>query len=77
MESTVAVQTKGLGLLISDTEELLNRCHEIGHAEEGTAANPLIGQFGKPTLDQVEPTAAGGHEVRDKSRVSVEPRFNL
>jgi hypothetical protein len=68
---------EGLGVLIPDTEELLNRCDEIGHAEEGTAANPLIGQFGKPTLDQVQPTATGGHEVRDKTRVSVEPRFDL
>ena len=68
---------EGLGVLVPCGQKLLNRSDEIGHAEKASAADPLVGQLRKPTLDQVQPTATGWHKVRDKTRVSFEPRLDL
>jgi hypothetical protein len=76
MESTVAVQTKGLGFIPSG-RELLNGGDEIGHVEKGATANPLVSQLGKPTLNRVQPTATGGHKMRHETRMSFEPGFDL
>jgi hypothetical protein len=43
-----------------------------GHVGEGVALDALGGQFSKPTLDRVEPTATGGHEVNHPPRHRVD-----
>ena len=46
-------------------------------AREAVATDALGGQFSKPTLDEVEPTATGGHEVKHETRMLFEPGFDL
>src|SRR5712692_7862766 len=36
---------------------------QILHAAKHAAANPLVGEFGEPSLDQVDPGAIGRREV--------------
>jgi hypothetical protein len=40
--------------------------HQIWHVEKGASANLLVGQFGKPTLNQAEPTATSGTKCTTK-----------
>ena len=43
MESTVAVQTKGLGVVVPSGQEILNGGDEIVNAEKGIAADAFVG----------------------------------
>ena len=43
------------------------------HAAEHTAPNPFVGEFGEPSLDQIDPGAVGGREVHMEARALGEP----
>lgn len=58
---------KRLRLLVPSQQELPDGSDEIGHAIDGTSADGLLGELSKPAFDEIEPTAAGGHKVRDKA----------
>ena len=66
-----------LGRCVPSGQEIFDGGGEISDAEKGIAADALVGQLGKPTLDEVEPTATGGHAMQDEARVLFEPSFDL
>ena len=70
------VPDEGFGIFIPGFQELSDRRYQIRHAGEGVATDTLGGQFSKPTLDEVAPTATGGHEVNHETRVALEPGFD-
>src|SRR5205823_161976 len=49
---------------------------EVGDALEGPASNAVAGNFSEPALDQIEPRAAGGDEVKVHARMTAEPALN-
>jgi hypothetical protein len=53
-------------------EKLADRAFELTYAAVRSTANPLIGEFREPALDQVEPRAVGRGEVGMKAR-ALEP----
>jgi hypothetical protein len=65
------------GIFIPCLQEFYNGRNQVGHAGKGVAVDALGGKFSKPALDQVEPTATGGHEVKHEMRMLVEPGFDL
>lgn len=58
---------EGFGILIVDIEVFANRGLQFFHAAEDSATNPLIGDFGKPALYQVDPRAVGRSVVEVKA----------
>ena len=54
-------------LLIVSVEKLRNRTFQLADAAMRSAANLLVGEFRKPTLDQIQPRAVGRGEVRMKA----------
>ena len=44
---------KGLGACVPSSQEMLNRGGEISDVKKGIAADTLVGQLGKPTLNEV------------------------
>jgi hypothetical protein len=65
------------GTCIPGGQKILNRGREIGNAKKGIAADALVGQLRKPTLDEVEPTATGGHAMQDEAGMLLEPSLDL
>ena len=51
----------------------MNGLLQFFHASESAAANGLLAQFGKPTLNQIKPTGTGGYEVQNKPGVFSQP----
>jgi hypothetical protein len=54
---------EGLGIFVPRGEEVIDGGDKFVDAEEGITADALVGEFSKPSLDQVQPTTAGGHIV--------------
>src|SRR5438105_9390148 len=65
-----------LGVSVMRIDEFLNRRLELGHAPERPAAKLLVGQLGKPALDQAQPRRVGGGEVHVEARPLGEPTPN-
>jgi hypothetical protein len=57
-------------------EIAVDRGDEAGDALEGAAANARAGDFSEPALDQVQPGATGGNEVKVHARMTAEPAVN-
>ena len=64
------------GILVPSGQKFIDSGNKIVDAEERIAANALIGQFSKPALNQIEPTATSGHVMNDIARMLFEPRFH-
>ncbi len=77
MESTVAVQTNGLGFSFQAARNSSIAAIRVVDAQEGIAADALVGQLGEPAFNQVQPTATGGNIVHHKAGMSVEPSLHL
>jgi len=58
-------------------QEFRDRLLQISHAVERSPAHPFRGQLGKPALDEIEPTGAGGHKVGDEAGMPLEPSSHL
>ena len=71
MSSALAVQTKGLGLLVVMVNISLDRSYQISDRLKDPASNLLVGQIAKPTLDHVEPGAGSRHKVHMESADGV------
>ena len=54
-------------LSIVNFEKLRNGTFQLADAAMRSTANLLVGEFGKPTLDQIQPRAVGRGEVRMKA----------
>jgi hypothetical protein len=52
-------------------EVCLDAGDQIGHAGEDPAAQVLVGQIAKPTLDLIEPLRRGRREVQMKTLVPL------
>jgi hypothetical protein len=55
---------------------LVNRGDQGGDAVEGAASNPIAGNFPEPALDEVEPAAAGGNEMKVDARMATQPALH-
>jgi hypothetical protein len=68
---------EGFWIIIGLGDEAVNGCLEIDNGSEYPAFESALGEFGKETLDGVEPRAGGWREVEDESRVAGEPLTHL
>ena len=57
---------KGFGILIPGGQEFFNRGDQVIDAEKGISADAFVGQFCKPSLNEVKPAATGRHIVNNK-----------
>ena len=55
---------------------LFDRSNQFRDALEASAANPLVGNLSKPTLDQIQPRTRRRDEVDVESGMSSQPGFN-
>src|SRR3954464_7085957 len=58
---------KRLRIFVPGGKELVDRSDKVSHAEERITANSFVGEFGEPAFNQVQPAAACGHIVDDKT----------
>ena len=72
----MAVQTKGFGLLFHAARNSLIALTSFVDAEERISPDTLVGQFGEPALNQVEPAATGRYLVNYKARMLCEARYS-
>ena len=73
MESTVAVPNERLRIFVPRRQEVVDRGNEFLNAEERVAADAFVGEFGEPSLNQVQPTTAGWNIVDDKAAMFAQP----
>ena len=64
---------EGCGIFIVDVDVFTNGGFQFLHTAKHAAANPFVGQFGEPSLDQIDPGTVGGREVDMKSGALSEP----
>lgn len=64
---------KGRWVGVPRREKSGDSLFQLLHAAENAPAHGLLAEFGKPALDQVEPTGTGGDEVQNKPRVFGQP----
>ena len=60
-------------MFVPGREELVDRLLQVGHAAEGIAADALAGQLAEPSLNQIQPTRTGGHEMANEARMAFQP----
>ena len=58
-------------------DPVLDVACQVGHAAVRAALQPLCGQFGEPTLDQLHPRAVGGGEANAEAGMTLEPALDL
>ena len=75
MESTVAVQTKGLGFSFHAARNSLMAAISSSTLKKRITADAFVGQFSEPSFNQVQPTATGGHIVDDKAGMLAAARL--
>src|SRR5271167_4284150 len=61
------------GIFIVYVDVLANRGLQFLYAAKHAAANAFVGEFGEPSLDQVDPGTIGGCEVNMKPRALGQP----
>src|SRR6266849_4120614 len=66
-----------LGSIVVSSDELLDGRDQIGNTREGAATAALIGQFTKPSFDEVEPRRGGRCEVQVEARMLGQPVLDL
>ena len=66
---------EGLWILVPRGEEVIDGGDQFFDAKEGIAADAFVGEFSEPSLDQVQPTATGGHIVDHEARDASSARF--
>jgi hypothetical protein len=54
-------------------EVVEHRLFKLPHAGVAAAANAALGDFGEQSLDEIQPTAAGGRKVHVITRMAAEP----
>ena len=73
MDSTVAVHTKGFGVLVPGLEKAFNGRLQVGDTEKDAAADGLVVEVTEPSLNQNQPAGTGGYEVRHKPGMTFQP----
>lgn len=63
MLSAEAFQTKRRGFLVVTFQVVFDGSDQFRDALETAAANPLVGNLSKPTLDQIQPRTRRWDEV--------------
>jgi len=58
---------EGFGAFVVNVDVFANRSFEFLHAPEDPTTNPLVGNFGKPALHQVDPGTISGREMGVKA----------
>src|SRR5262249_32316749 len=66
-----------LRLSVPVGQEIIDCCGEFLNAEERAAANAFVGQLCEPALNQIQPTATGGHVMNDKAAMPEEPGLDF
>ena len=51
----------------------VDRLNQVGNTFEHTPANPFVGNFSEPTLDQIQPRTGSGNKVQMEPRMACEP----
>lgn len=64
-------------IVVVGFEILLDGSFQFVDGAKGAAAQPLLGDFGEPTLDLVEPQTTDRSEVEMIARSALEPRGHL
>ena len=77
MSEAVAVQTKGVGLRVVACEVSGDGFDQLGQAAKDSSPQTPGGQVTKEALDHVEPRGARRSEVQMKTRMLLQPRFDL
>jgi hypothetical protein len=67
------LQTKGFGFLVGGIDRLLDRSAELLRADVAASPQGLVGELGKPALDQVEPGRVRRREVQAVARMLFQP----
>src|ERR1700674_6037730 len=75
MDATVAVHTKGWGIVVPSLEKRRDGRLQVGYADEYAAADGLVVQVAEPSLHKIHPTGTGGDEVRHKPGMAFQPRL--
>ena len=65
-----------LRVFVPRGQELVDRGNEFVDAEERITANAFVGEFSEPSLNQVQPAAAGWHIVDYKAAMFAQPTFD-
>ena len=76
MDSTVARQKKGLGFSFQASRNSPIASIKSGTLGKESRGMRLLVSSPKPTFDEVEPTATGGHKVNHEARMALEPRLD-
>src|ERR1700730_15542866 len=71
--SAVLVQTNGLGSWVVHVDVLADGRFQVFYASEHATSNSLVGEFGEPSLHQVDPGTVRRGEVDMKSWAFREP----
>src|SRR6202167_6142043 len=58
---------EGLGIFIVHVDEFADGRFQVFYTAEHAPTNSLVGEFGKPSLHQVDPGSVGGSEVDMKA----------
>jgi hypothetical protein len=64
---------KRLGIFVVRADVFANGGFQFFRTSEYAASNSLVGNFGEPTLHQVDPRRVGGRKVQMESRPFSEP----
>ena len=68
---------KRFGLPIINLNELFNASHKLRDTPKHAPANFFTCQFGKPSLDQVQPRGARRREVQTKAGMLLQPLLHI
>jgi hypothetical protein len=64
---------KRSGMFVPRRQEFRDRLLQVPDTVERAPTHALGGQFGKPALNEIEPTGTGRYKVRDEARMLPEP----
>ena len=73
MDSTVAVQTNGLGSLFHAVRNASMDAFRSSTLRNDAPPDRLLIQVAEPTFDEIEPTGTGGDKMEHEARMTLQP----
>src|SRR5208283_6103781 len=67
------VPDEGLRIVVPGGDPGADRGYQLLGRAVAAAAQPALGQFCEPALDEVQPGAVGRREVKDEARMTKQP----